>query len=332
MKAAVTSGVGSMAVLDVEEPGEPAPGHVLVRSEAVGICGSDYHFLLGELSDSAGGGASPFPKIQGHECGGTIAALDFRPPNVTLINSLARRPETYHAKLRDLSAHRVHGAQSIHDQTRAKEQGLERWLNYDRWPRHSFRLLLFGRGKSHEDYAGVRLEEDAALAGGRYRVTGSSSASVALSSEDSADWLAEKNISFVSTPAGFDVIFDVVLRRSASRAASVNIAIEVVVNFLAPSETNRYFEVDGRRSPLRLSAATMATELRVVDEWQRAAVILDAPAARTFWIAPIETVSESEDGFERIYQGSQIAAVWPVELAAGTEWNAQLILKAASLS
>jgi alpha-amylase len=76
----------------------------------------------------------------------------------------------------------------------------------------------------------------------------------------------------------------------------------------------------------------MATELRVVDEWQRAAVILDAPAARTFWIAPIETVSESEDGFERIYQGSQIAAVWPVELAAGTEWNAQLILKAASLS
>jgi alpha-amylase len=264
--------------------------------------------------------------------GGTIAALDFRPPNVTLINSLARRPETYHAKLRDLSAHRVHGAQSIHDQTRAKEQGLERWLNYDRWPRHSFRLLLFGRGKSHEDYAGVRLEEDAALAGGRYRVTGSSSASVALSSEDSADWLAEKNISFVSTPAGFDVICDVVLRRSASRAASVNIAIEVVVNFLAPSETNRYFEVDGRRSPLRLSAATMATELRVVDEWQRAAVILDAPAARTFWIAPIETVSESEDGFERIYQGSQIAAVWPVELAAGTEWNAQLILKAASLS
>ncbi|HEY5389090.1 MAG TPA: alcohol dehydrogenase catalytic domain-containing protein [Solirubrobacteraceae bacterium] len=75
MKAAVTSGVGTMEVLDVAEPGEPAPGHVLVRNEAVGICGSDYHFLLGELSESAGGGASPFPKIQGHECGGTIAAI-----------------------------------------------------------------------------------------------------------------------------------------------------------------------------------------------------------------------------------------------------------------
>jgi 4-alpha-glucanotransferase len=264
--------------------------------------------------------------------GGTIAALDFRPPNVTLINSLARRPETYHAKLRNLSAHRAEGAQSIHEQTRAKEEGLERWLNYDRWPRHCFRLLLFGPGKSHEDYAAVRLEEDAALAGGRYRVTGTSSAGVALASEDSADWLAEKNISFASTPAGFDIICDLVLRRAASSAASVNIGIEVVVNFLAPSETNRYFEVDGRRFPLRLSSAATSTELRVVDEWQRAAVTLEAPAARNFWIAPIETVSESEDGFERIYQGSQIAAVWPVALAAGAEWKGQLVLKAASLT
>ncbi len=266
------------------------------------------------------------------EDGGTVAALDFRPPNVTLINSLQRRLETYHAKLRNLSSHRAHSAQSIHEQTRVKEQGLERWLNYDRWPRHSFRLLVFGQGKSHEDYAAIRLDEDAALAGGRYRVAGSSSTSVALASEESADWLAEKNLSFVSTPDGFDIVCDVALHRAASSPASVNVAIEVVVNFLAPSESNRYFEVNGKRSPLRLSSAPAVTELRVVDEWQRAAVELEAPAARNFWIAPIETVSESEDGFERIYQGSQIAAVWPVELAAGAEWKGQLILRAASIS
>ncbi len=266
------------------------------------------------------------------EDGGTIAALDFRPPNVTLINSLTRRLETYHAKLRNLSSQRHHGAQSIHEQTRVKEQGLERWLNYDRWPRNSFRMLVFGQGKSQEDYATVRLEEDAAVAGGRYRVVGSSSTSVALASEESADWLAEKNISFASTPAGFDIICDVALRRTASGAATVNVGLEVVVNFLAPSESNRYFEVNGKRSPLRLSSAPAVTELRVVDEWQRAAVMLEAPAARNFWIAPIETVSESEDGFERIYQGSQIAAVWPMELAAGAEWKGQLILRAASIS
>jgi len=38
-------------------------------------------------------------------------------------------------------------------------------------------------------------------------------------------------------------------------------------------------------------------------------------------------VSESEDGFERIYQGSQIIAVWPVELAPGAEWKGKLGLR-----
>ena len=39
-----------------------------MRREAVGICGSDYHFFAGELSDAAGG--SQFPRVQGHEVGG----------------------------------------------------------------------------------------------------------------------------------------------------------------------------------------------------------------------------------------------------------------------
>jgi L-gulonate 5-dehydrogenase len=75
MRAAITRGVGTIEVVDVAEPQAPGPGQVLVRSEAVGICGSDYHFLLGELSAQAGGGESPYPKIQGHECGATIEAL-----------------------------------------------------------------------------------------------------------------------------------------------------------------------------------------------------------------------------------------------------------------
>jgi 4-alpha-glucanotransferase len=112
----------------------------------------------------------------------------------------------------------------------------------------------------------------------------------------------------------------------------VNVGIEVVVNFLAPSETNRYFEADGRRFDLRWSAATPATELRVVDGWQKAAVTLEAAGARNLWVAPIETVSESEGGFERIYQGSQISAVWPVELGPGSEFKAQLILRAESIA
>ena len=38
------------------------------------------------------------------------------------------------------------------------------------------------------------------------------------------------------------------------------------------------------------------------------------PPADAWW-SPIETISNSEHGFERIYQGSALVFVWPLELA-----------------
>src|SRR3981081_2860859 len=73
MRAVVTEGVGAMAVLDRPDPPSPGPGQVVVRPAATGICGSDYHFFAGELSDAAGG--SQFPRVQGHEVAATITAL-----------------------------------------------------------------------------------------------------------------------------------------------------------------------------------------------------------------------------------------------------------------
>jgi L-gulonate 5-dehydrogenase len=73
MRAAVTEGIGAMAVLDRAEPEAPGAGEVVIAPEAVGICGSDYHFFAGELSDAAGG--SQFPRVQGHEVGATVLAV-----------------------------------------------------------------------------------------------------------------------------------------------------------------------------------------------------------------------------------------------------------------
>jgi L-gulonate 5-dehydrogenase len=71
--AVVTEDVQAIAVKERSSPGDPPHGQVLLRPEAVGICGSDYHFLAGELSAAAGG--SQFPRVQGHEVAGTIIAL-----------------------------------------------------------------------------------------------------------------------------------------------------------------------------------------------------------------------------------------------------------------
>jgi len=73
MRAVVTEGVGTVAVRERPEPGPPGPGQVLVHPRATGICGSDYHFLSGELSEAAGG--HRFPRVQGHEVAATVAAL-----------------------------------------------------------------------------------------------------------------------------------------------------------------------------------------------------------------------------------------------------------------
>jgi AraC-like DNA-binding protein len=53
MLAAGTEGVGTTALRERPEPPSPGPGEVVVHPEAIGICGSDYHLLAGELSDAA---------------------------------------------------------------------------------------------------------------------------------------------------------------------------------------------------------------------------------------------------------------------------------------
>ena len=103
--------------------------------------------------------------------GGTVAALDFRPNGVTLINSMQRRPESYHQRLREAAQTADDGrVASIHDQVRSKEAGLERFLQYDRWPRNSFRLLLFPADKKFTDYQLLQLDENPDLAGGAYAI------------------------------------------------------------------------------------------------------------------------------------------------------------------
>lgn len=263
--------------------------------------------------------------------GATICALDCRQSNAALVNSLMRRPESYHGKLKSLSAKTTQGVQSIHEQTRVKEEGLERWLNYDRWARHGFRLLVFSRAKTFQDCSALRLEEDGALAAGKYRVVDLSQTGATLASEESVDWPAQKRFTFAPTPTGFDVLCDVELRRAAPGAASVFVGVELVLNFLAPSAPDRYFESSGQRYPLRWAAGVPASDLRVVDEWQRVAATITAAGARDFWISPIETVSESEAGFERIYQGSQVIAVWPVDISPSTAWQGSLALKVSYL-
>src|SRR4051794_41497262 len=72
MRAAVTEAPGRMSIRDdAREPGAPGTGEAVVRPEAVGICGSDFHFYAGELHELVG---ATLPRVQGHEVAAVVEA------------------------------------------------------------------------------------------------------------------------------------------------------------------------------------------------------------------------------------------------------------------
>jgi hypothetical protein len=270
--------------------------------------------------------------------GATVAAMDFRPTAVALINSLQRRPEPYHTKLAEAAGGISRGIASIHDQVRVKEPGLEKRLRYDRWARNTFRLLLFPGGKTRTDYDMVKLEESALFAGGAYAVKRCTGGKVIMEMEGPLDLpgggaetvlSVTKEAQASSSEDGFRLRCGLQVRMKESSTATAlkfQAGLEIVLNLLAPNEVNRFFETgpkgDQERQPLNWSGEADGPAMRIVDEWQNVSVSIEALSVPRFWIAPIETVSESEEGFERVYQGSQILAVWPVELKPGGKWEA----------
>ena len=63
-----------MEVVDVQAPEAPGPGEVLLAPEAVGLCGSDFHYFLGDIGTITDPSVL-YPRIQGHEAAATIVEL-----------------------------------------------------------------------------------------------------------------------------------------------------------------------------------------------------------------------------------------------------------------
>jgi alpha-amylase len=275
--------------------------------------------------------------------GATLAMFDFRPAAAALINSMQRRPEPYHARLRETaSPAQASGAVSIHDQVRVKESNLQRFLRYDRFPRHSFRLLLFDSARNFSDYESLRLLELAGPAAGTFHIRHSSPNHAnfvfdQLVPEFAADHsnppqlTITKHFLFGPAPQGCEISCDVSVDLSAPLARPLCFGIESVINFLAPTEPDRFFDTSSGRQNLRCSGALPGPLLRLEDRWQRLRATLHAPSSDEFWIAPIETVSESEGGFERVYQGSQILALWRPDLISKSSFSARLMWRLESL-
>jgi alpha-amylase len=55
-------------------------------------------------------------------------------------------------------------------------------------------------------------------------------------------------------------------------------------------------------------------EVHLIDEWIGFEIILKTDRPGDLWRFPVETISLSESGFERIFQGSCLLFYWPLDL------------------
>lgn len=257
--------------------------------------------------------------------GGTVSSLRFKPADVELINSLRRRPEPYHELVRQrVASHEAprEGPASIHDRVWSKESNLAALLRYDRFARHAFRTYVFPAAKQWEDFDYLRLEENEDLAGGPWVLVSTSSPPGTLELQRETRVRQNgKNVLLraakaittkVASPA-WQIECRSTLSTDSPSPAPVALGVELVFNLLAPDAPDRYFLANQVRRPLEFKGEIDAPQLFLVDEWQRVKISLDAHPQPRWWIVPVETISQSESGFERVYQGSAILAVWKIE-------------------
>ena len=252
--------------------------------------------------------------------GGTASSLRFKPAATELINSLMRRPEVYHSKIRST-------VENQQIQPADKKPDLTEFLRYDLYARHCFRTYLFSPWKQWQDFERLDLNEEKDLAAGEWQVaTGPSANPIELSRQsgyerDGANLEIEaRKILFArSTEAGFQVKCCSLISSAQPHVLPLSLGVEMVFNLLAPNSPDRYFAAAGEQHPLEFSGEIQAPKLELVDEWQGVRLLLEARPECRWWIVPIRTVSQSEAGFETVYQGSAILAVWEINVSSNPE-------------
>ncbi|HEY4691467.1 MAG TPA: alpha-amylase/4-alpha-glucanotransferase domain-containing protein, partial [Anaerolineae bacterium] len=271
--------------------------------------------------------------------GGSVVAWDWRATNINLLNVLSRRPEAYHASLVEAA---MNGTLIVAGQPipldgsqpraiRAKEAGLEKRLIYDRYRRAGLIDHVFPPDVTLDAYYHSTYHELGDFVAQPYTLktsTARGAATLTLARDGSADvngvrvpLRVEKKI--VAKPGKSELAVTYTVTNIGDQALSVRFGVETNWGVSGGDSSEGAYAVWPGGSLKRLneiSATRGATEVAIVHEWM-GRVIIRLSEAATWWQFPIETVSNSEAGFERVYQGASFLAHWPLELKPGGVWK-----------
>jgi len=259
------------------------------------------------------------------DVGGGIGRWDIRAARLALAAVMRRRPEPYHDKIRELEARQGEGRQpdghdqddghgdgsvaSIHDLVVTKQAGLTERLRYDRDERRSGLLRFLPADATDPDTAA----ELGDFAGKPWRITRLMTDEVTVERDGTVtvDDIAHSVRAITTMRIGSSrldptLAVATTVTNTGTAAVTARLATEWSTMLLGGGgNPSAFVEVDGRRvahdATIRADRidAVLAGNTHLGVE---IATTIEPPC--DVWIAPIETVSNSEGGFELVYQGS----------------------------
>jgi 4-alpha-glucanotransferase len=278
--------------------------------------------------------------------GGSLYELDHHEKAINVTSVMTRREEVYHKRLRDAVAKmasagdehaEADGAASIHDQVRWKEPGLEKRLFCDDTPRECFIDRFYPVGTTPDALRQRRIEDWGDFAGQPYalRSPRGSSARIILertgcvgTDGHSVPVSLQKRIT-LKTDAKLEVRY--VLQYPEGAPQNTIFAVEMNLALSAADAPDRnFFSHNGENLNNLTTTLSRYNELSLgmVDEYLGLEIWLHADPVAGFWTYPVETVNDSEEGFERIHQGSAVLPYWRLQGAPGEEQVCTLTVEA----
>ncbi|RIK82857.1 MAG: alpha-amylase [Planctomycetota bacterium] len=264
--------------------------------------------------------------------GGQLYELDVKAICHNLTASLARRPEAYHRAVLRGPSNNGDGVASIHDRVVFKQEGLNERIGYDRWQRNSLVDHFFAPEVDAAAVAAGRAEELGDFLHAPYEARlrrNDGRVQVLLSREGSVLGRRVKLTKGLTLNAGEAALEIAYFLENVPADIALHLAPEFNFAGLPAGADDRYFS-GGQGQRLgqlghQLDLGGM-TQLGLTDEWLGIGVTLafDQPAA--IWTYPVETVSQSEGGFELVHQSVAVVPHWIVIPDAEGRWSATMRL------
>ncbi|MGA2033713.1 MAG: alpha-amylase/4-alpha-glucanotransferase domain-containing protein [Thermoguttaceae bacterium] len=259
-------------------------------------------------------------------CGGQLAELDVRRIQHNLLATLTRRPEAYHHKVLAGANHDSRNVSSIHDRVVFKQADLDQRIQYDHHSRKSLLDMFLDADVTLAAVAAgqTAVQSDFLDAAYEARIRRNPSRiQVQLLREGTAYGIPVRITKGLTLDAGSSRLAIAYLLENLPHDRPLHFAVEMNFAGLPAGADDRYFH-DLRGERLGQLGARLdlpnALGLGLCDEWLGIDVCLKASRPTHLWTFPIETVSQSEGGFELVHQSTVVMPHWFVEPDKEGRW------------